>query len=225
MDSLTFFDLYNPLCTFGGLTIQKIFKDNYREYSTICENKSAFEQIRIFYSNNSSLTIILYWVPSYIIIKILLSVRLTSCRHVTIDIYESLQRCYSESDFRNYLKHTTLFSGIMIYKYFPLKNIKQSLKTDCYYCLTVNLKNESCATLTFSINLTFAVTFLESTPHFHTDCNHSLTVNLNGESCVTLAFSINLTFAVTFLESTPHRFSDFTMFVLNITGSKLYSIK
>ena len=81
--------IYNPICKYGGIVTEEYLDNKYEESSTTCQNHSGqIKQARSMYSSTSSLVLILYWYSMYQNIMASLTLSLTRCKPVTIDLCE-----------------------------------------------------------------------------------------------------------------------------------------
>ena len=83
VEQLTYRGIYNPSCLFGGLVVAKTFNKNYKESLTMCDK--AEKKIRRFYSQSSSLIVVVYWHKGYSEIQISVRFSQTKCKSVLFD--------------------------------------------------------------------------------------------------------------------------------------------
>ena len=89
--------IYNPTCKYGGIVTEEYLNNEYDENPTICQNHSGqIKQARSMYSSTSSLVLILYWYSMYQNIMASLTLSLTRCKPVTIDLCELQSLCGHE---------------------------------------------------------------------------------------------------------------------------------
>ena len=59
-------NLYDYICYLNGLVVTERISDDYTPTNTLCESHDGIKQPSMnFYSQNSSLTLILYWYKGY----------------------------------------------------------------------------------------------------------------------------------------------------------------
>ena len=79
--------VYNPTCKYGGIVAGEYLDNRYKESTTICQRHDGqIEQSRSLYSLNSSLVLVLYWYNRYHNIRVSLSLSLTRCKPINIDL-------------------------------------------------------------------------------------------------------------------------------------------
>ena len=79
--------VYNPTCKYGGIVAEEYLDNRYKESTTICQRHDGqIEQSRSLYSSNSSLVLVLYWYNRYHNITVSLSLSLTRCKPINIDV-------------------------------------------------------------------------------------------------------------------------------------------
>ena len=78
--------LYDPTCIFSGVTTAETIQDDYKQSETLCENHDGTKNTsRSFYSQNSSLIMVLYWYKGYSRIQISVHISQTRRKPVLID--------------------------------------------------------------------------------------------------------------------------------------------
>ena len=91
--------IYNPTCKYGGIVAGEYLDNNYEESITICQkHHGQNEQSKSMYSKNSSLVIVLYWYNIYQNIKASLTLSVTRCQSVNIDLCEHNIICSNQFD-------------------------------------------------------------------------------------------------------------------------------
>ena len=86
--------IYNPNCKYGGIVVGEYLDYKYEESNAVCQKHNGLiEQSRSMYSKNSSLVLILYWYNIYQNITVSLSLSLTRCKSVNIDLCEYNAQC------------------------------------------------------------------------------------------------------------------------------------
>lgn len=111
---LTMNSPYDPTCMYSGLVAGEIIQDDYKQSDTLCQSHNGAEQPnRSFYSQNSSLTLALYWYKSYSTINATVMMTQTKCESVVIDTCYFGHYCYGKSTskicqlyLRNISKHS-----------------------------------------------------------------------------------------------------------------------
>ena len=79
--------IYNPTCKYGGIVAGEYLDNEYKESTAVCEKHDGqFEESKSIYSKNSSLILVLYWYNMYQNIAVSLSLSLTRCKPVNIDV-------------------------------------------------------------------------------------------------------------------------------------------
>ena len=91
-NKIVFESIYNPTCKYGGIVAAEFLDYEYKESTTICSEQ--INQSRSLYSSKSSLVLILYWYKMYQKITASLTLSLTRCKPVTIDLCEFNNLCF-----------------------------------------------------------------------------------------------------------------------------------
>ena len=105
---------YDNNCLYAGLVAGERIANNYKESKTICESNYDYKGHAInFYSNNSSLILIMYSYKEYGEINASVMVSHTKCKPVTINLcYLNLLCFHDIIECQSYLNNVTKFSGI-----------------------------------------------------------------------------------------------------------------
>ena len=77
-------NIYDKTCIYSGLVaFEKLGHDDYREPQSFCDNHDSSKS---FYSNNSTMHVMLYWYSIYSTITVRLNITQIRCKPVYIDI-------------------------------------------------------------------------------------------------------------------------------------------
>ena len=122
-------------CKYAGLVAVEELPNEYKESTTLCSDHAASRrQSRNFYSQNSSLTLVLYWYETYSKINATLNISQSPCKTVWLDDCMVTSLCNpfitNHDECNNYLRKIARFSnatlrfelGFMARFYFSLPN-------------------------------------------------------------------------------------------------------
>ena len=127
----------------GGIFAGEYLDNRYKESTTICQRHDGqIEQSRSLYSSNSSLVLVLYWYNRYHNITVSLSLSLTRCKPINIDLcrYDILCLKHDENmdSCKKYINSTMKWSNIKLFQY------------EAEPFLSFNLQDNECSIVQFS---------------------------------------------------------------------------
>ena len=96
LEQINYTGLCDAICLFGGLVIGEYSNEIYDEFFTVCDSTGL--KIRNFYSQESSLILLLYWYKEYSKINISVILSQTTCMSVLFDPCLFSRECYLDTN-------------------------------------------------------------------------------------------------------------------------------
>ncbi len=148
-----FFTGYSSLeCTFGGLLIRNLADENGNHMGLpLCE--TDLSNRRTFYSQSSSLSVVMYWFEPYITVNATITLSRTKCRGVPIDNCQIINVCESDRYYINYAEicHQYLHN---LTRFAPHLNLTFARKHEHQYwpSLQFSLEDTACVVFEFKFH-------------------------------------------------------------------------
>ena len=122
LNKLNSLGVYIPTCKYRGIVAGEYLDNRYKERTTICQRHDGqIEQSRSLYSSNSSLVLVLYWYNRYHNITVSLSLSLTRCKPINIDLCRYDILCLKHDgnmdSCKKYINSTMKWSNIKLFQY------------------------------------------------------------------------------------------------------------